>query len=60
MIFLQKCSKKTSHIFFQRKKNIFLELEDFFVYSFDAENAYLSIGGILGAIRVTQMALLGL
>ena len=39
---------------FDRKKIFFLELTIFFVNSFDAEKADLSIGGIFRAIRALQ------
>ena len=53
IVFFEKMSRFFSEIFC-RKKYFFLELKKKVVYSFDAEKADLSIGGIFGAIRVTQ------
>ena len=48
----QKKSQKHFDDFFSSKKNFFLELKKKSDHSFDAEKAYLSIGGIFRAIRV--------
>ena len=37
-----------------KKKIVFIEVEKNFEYSFDAENAHLSIAGIFRAIRALQ------
>ena len=49
--YFKKISKSKT---FDRKKIYFLELTIFFVNSFDAEKADLSIGGIFRAIRALQ------
>ena len=43
-------SKMFDDFFFTPKKLFFSELKNIFVHSFDAEKAYLSIGGIFRAI----------